>query len=147
MSDPIQAADLRRALRTYPAGAVPPDYEIVHAVPVRYELDGARGIRDPRGMVGQSLGIEFHMLGAASSAIRNLRSCIGRCHLEVESLVVSAYAAGLAKNSRRSRPRARQRLGTPCRLDHPCLPCRALLPRFPSSRPPSRADGCTCGVQ
>src|SRR6185312_13496804 len=31
-----------------------------------------------------------------SSSLRNLASCIGRCHLEIAALVMSPYAAGLA---------------------------------------------------
>ncbi len=92
----VSEVDLRRALRGQNQAPLGPDSEIVHAIPVSYIVDGARGISDPRGMHGDRLGVDLHLVTAASSAIRNLETCIRRCHLEVDSLVSSAYAAGLA---------------------------------------------------
>jgi cell division protein FtsA len=68
----------------------------LHAIPVGYSIDGSRGIRDPRGMYGQRLGVHVHVISASTSAIRNLVSCVARCHLDVQSVVVSPLAAGLA---------------------------------------------------
>jgi cell division protein FtsA len=68
----------------------------LHAIPVGYSIDGSRGIRDPRGMYGQRLGVHVHVISASTSAIRNLVSCVARCHLDVQSVVVSPFAAGLA---------------------------------------------------
>lgn len=92
----VSETDLRRAMRGQNQAPLGPDSEIVHAIPVSYVVDGARGIIDPRGMYGDRLGVDLHLVTAASSAIRNLETCIRRCHLEVDSLVSSAYAAGLA---------------------------------------------------
>ncbi|MEM7441855.1 MAG: cell division protein FtsA [Pseudomonadota bacterium] len=92
----VTETDLMRALRGQNQAPLGPDSEIVHAIPVSYIVDGARGISDPRGMYGERLGVDLHLVTAGSSAIRNLETCIRRCHLEVESLVSSAYAAGLA---------------------------------------------------
>ncbi len=68
----------------------------LHAIPVGYSIDGSRGIRDPRGMYGQRLGVHVHAISATTSAIRNLVGCVARCHLDVRGVVVSPYAAGLA---------------------------------------------------
>jgi cell division protein FtsA len=68
----------------------------LHAIPVGYSIDGSRGIRDPRGMYGQRLGVHVHVISASTSAIRNLVSCVARCHLDVQSVIVSPFAAGLA---------------------------------------------------
>ncbi|MBI3516871.1 MAG: cell division protein FtsA [Proteobacteria bacterium] len=68
----------------------------LHAIPVGYSIDGSRGIRDPRGMYGQRLGVHVHAISATTSAIRNLVGCVMRCHLDVRGVVVSPYAAGLA---------------------------------------------------
>ena len=68
----------------------------LHAIPVGYSIDGSRGIRDPRGMYGQRLGVHVHAISAATSAIRNLVQCVARCHLDVQSVIVSPFAAGLA---------------------------------------------------
>lgn len=68
----------------------------LHTIPVGYSIDGSRGIRDPRGMYGQRLGVHVHAISASTSAIRNLVTAVARCHLDVKSVVVSPFAAGLA---------------------------------------------------
>lgn len=70
--------------------------QLVHSIPIRYSIDGSRGVRDPRGMFGERLGVDMHVVTAASGAIRNLASCIQRCHLDVSAYVLSPYASGLA---------------------------------------------------
>ena len=69
---------------------------LLHAIPVSYSIDGSRGIRDPRGMCGERLGVNMHLVAADVSALRNLEAVVGRCHLDVENFVVTPYAAGLA---------------------------------------------------
>ncbi|MCH7943547.1 MAG: cell division protein FtsA, partial [Proteobacteria bacterium] len=102
----IDDADLRRAL----AQGQPPqdhangdggagaggDRRIIHTIPVGYTVDGSRGIRDPRGMFGERLGVTIHTITAQTGPLRNLTSCVSRCHLDVADCVVSAYASGLA---------------------------------------------------
>ena len=70
--------------------------EIVHAVSTAYDLDGSRGIRDPKGMYGNQLRVQLHMVSVAHGAFRNLLSCLSRCDLDLEAPVISAYASGLA---------------------------------------------------
>jgi cell division protein FtsA len=97
----VSDADLRRALeqtRQMPelnaqAGS---GRQFIHSIPITYSIDGNRGIRDPRGMFGYRLGVNLHVVTAASSAVRNLATCLSRTHLDVHSLVVSPYASGLA---------------------------------------------------
>jgi cell division protein FtsA len=74
----------------------PAERTIIHSVPVGFSIDGSRGIRDPRGMYGQKLAVNMHIVTASSGAVRNLTSAIGRCHLDVAALVVSPYASGLS---------------------------------------------------
>jgi cell division protein FtsA len=47
-------------------------------------------------MYGERLGVDMHVVTAAAGPVRNLSTCIARCHLDIRSLVVSPYAAGLA---------------------------------------------------
>lgn len=74
----------------------PDDREVVHSVPVGFSLDDNRGIRDPRGMFGERLDVNMHLVSASAAAVRNLTAAIGHAHLELETLVVSPYAAGLS---------------------------------------------------
>src|SRR6185312_3502645 len=92
----ITDSDMRRVLDHGHALKEPSDRTVVHSIPVGFSVDQSRGIRDPRGMYGQKLGVNMHLVTAQSGAVRNLATCIGRCHLEIAALVVSPYAAGLA---------------------------------------------------
>jgi cell division protein FtsA len=89
-------SDLRRVLEHGRGIDVGPDRQVIHSIPVGYAIDGNRGIRDPRGMYGDRLGVSMHIVTAAAGAARNIATCVNRCHLEVAALVVSPYASGLA---------------------------------------------------
>jgi len=88
--------DMRRVLDNGHLIKEPAEREVIHSIPVGFSIDQSRGIRDPRGMYGQKLGVNMHVVTAQQTAVRNLALCIGRCHLEIGALVVSPYAAGLA---------------------------------------------------
>ena len=92
----INEADMRRALAQGNGIQHDPDYEVLHCLPVGYSLDSTRGIRDPRGMFAETLGIEINIISARSTILRNLANCLGRCHLDIEIAVASPYASGLA---------------------------------------------------
>ncbi len=70
--------------------------ELIHAIPVEYSLDGKRGVRDPLGMIGNSLHAKMHMVSAGFGPARTLAAAVSRCHLEVEQIVAAPYASGLA---------------------------------------------------
>jgi cell division protein FtsA len=70
--------------------------DVLHAIPTNYSIDGSRGVRDPRGMFGEKLGVDVHMVSAQRGPLRNLELCIERCHLAVSGIAVSPYASGLA---------------------------------------------------
>ena len=70
--------------------------QLIHSIPVGYTIDGSRGIRDPRGMYGERLGVNMHIVTAASGPVRNLATCVQRAHLDISGFVVSPFASGLA---------------------------------------------------
>lgn len=92
----VGEADIRRINSHRFIDAEKDDRELIHCFPTGFSIDGNRGIRDPRGMYGDSLGAEMHLVTAASGPLKNLRTCIARCHLDIDEIVVSPYAAGLA---------------------------------------------------
>lgn len=53
-------------------------------------------MREPRGLVGDRLGVEMHIVTAAPGPVRNLEACVMRGHLRVAGFVASPYAAGLS---------------------------------------------------
>src|SRR5262249_56231910 len=57
---------------------------------------GGRAVRDAGGMFGERLGVDIHLVTAASGAMRNLQVCVRRAHLEIADRVAAAHAAGLS---------------------------------------------------
>ena len=47
-------------------------------------------------MCGERLGVNMNVVTANAGAVRNLETVVGRCHLDIETYVVSPYAAGVA---------------------------------------------------
>jgi cell division protein FtsA len=69
---------------------------VLHSVPMGFAIDGSKGIRDPRAMLGRKLGVDMHMVTADVAAARNLMLIVERSHLDVEAMVASPYVAGLS---------------------------------------------------
>ncbi len=93
---PVDENHLKRLLNITRDDSIGANRYIMHILPISYDLDSISGIRDPRGMIGEKLSVNLHIISAPSNLIRNLSTCIGRCHLDVEGFVVSSYASGLA---------------------------------------------------
>jgi cell division protein FtsA len=92
----IGDADMRRVLEHGYFMRDPGDRQIIHSVPVGFSVDDSRGIRDPRGMLGERLGVNMHVVTASAASVRNHSAAVGRSHLEVDAFVVSPYASGLS---------------------------------------------------
>lgn len=92
----IGDADIQRVLAAGSQYSAQDGRATMHALPIGYALDGGRGIKDPRGMIGSRLSVDMHVVSADGAPIRNLELCINRAHLEVETMVATPYASGLA---------------------------------------------------
>jgi cell division protein FtsA len=92
----ITDAEMRRVLEHGYHMREPGDRQIIHSVPVGFSVDDSRGIRDPRGMIGERLGVNMHIVTASAASVRSHTAAVGRSHLEIEALVVSPYASGLS---------------------------------------------------
>ncbi len=92
----IRDTDVRRVLDHGSARYDADDRELIHCIPTGYSIDGGNGILDPRGMYGEKLGVNLHLVTAAIGPSRNLATVIDRCDLDIEDRIVSPYASGLA---------------------------------------------------
>ncbi|MEN8236634.1 MAG: cell division protein FtsA [Pseudomonadota bacterium] len=92
----IDDADIKRLLFLSRQVENPQGQEPIHTIPTSYDIDGRRGIRDPRGMYGEILGVNVHTTYASTSSMRNLSTCIGKCHLATGSFIATPLASGLA---------------------------------------------------
>ncbi|ADZ69780.1 cell division protein FtsA [Polymorphum gilvum] len=94
--DSVAEADIQRVLAAGSSHSVTEGRAVTHALPISYSLDGNRGIRDPRGMMGVKLGVDMQVVTTEVPPVRNLELCINRGHLQVETLVATPFASGLS---------------------------------------------------
>lgn len=76
------------------------DLEVIHYFPKEFIIDKTTGIRDPRGLIANSLAGKFHFVTAPSQLIENIINCLASCQLDVIDCVFSPYAAGLSTLSK-----------------------------------------------
>jgi cell division protein FtsA len=92
----VTDGDIARVLSAGSQHSLRPGRVVMHSLPIDCSLDEAKGIRDPRGMLGRRFGIDMHVMTADLGVVRNLILAVERCHLDVAALAASPYAAGLA---------------------------------------------------
>ena len=88
--------DIRRSLVKAQEQVMANDSELLHTIPVNCRIDGNAGIRDPRGMTGNDLDVDIHMITGDMGPLQNMATCVERSHLDIESLCSAPYASGLA---------------------------------------------------
>jgi len=92
----VTEADVHHVLEACTALGGRDGRAVVHALPIGFSVGETRHIQDPRGMIADELGAEMHVLSSDAAAVRNLMLAVERCHLGVEALVATPYAAGLS---------------------------------------------------
>ena len=67
---------------------------VLHATPIRFDLDDAKGVREPDGMFGETLSVSLNAVTVEPGSLRNLQQAVEKCHLSVAGYVMAPYAAG-----------------------------------------------------
>lgn len=96
LGESITSNDIRRALAKAQDQIEGHERELIHTIPTAYRIDGHEGIREPRGLFGQMLEVDVHLVTGNIGALRNMANCIQSSHLDITALCSSPYAAGLA---------------------------------------------------
>lgn len=92
----VEPRDLAKVLQTVNERSIRDERSVLHALPIGYSLDNHKGIQDPRGMVGDVLGVDVAVVSAETLSMRNIELVLNRCHLQVEAFMATPYASGLA---------------------------------------------------
>ena len=75
---------------------LPPDREIIHAIPRSYSIDGQGGIRFPVGMSGTRLEVETHIVTGAVTFLQNVAKAVNKAGLTIEATVLEPIATAEA---------------------------------------------------
>ncbi len=94
--DEISKKDLDRVHAVARTVALPPDRELLHAIPQEYIVDHQSGIKDPIGMTGTRLETDVYIVTCASPAANNIRKAVGRAGYRVQALVLNTLASARA---------------------------------------------------
>jgi cell division protein FtsA len=92
----ITHGDMERALDASRVIVLPPDRQILHAIPRSYSVDGQNGIRHPVGMSGTRLEVQTHIVHGATTFLQNVEKCVTKAGLEVAEEVLEPIATGEA---------------------------------------------------
>jgi cell division protein FtsA len=93
---PVSPSDVHRVLETASSHGLRPGRTVLHALPTGFSLDAQAHIVDPSGMIGEKLGVDLHVVTAEAAAARNLMLAVERCHVGIEAVIATPYAAGLS---------------------------------------------------
>lgn len=88
----ITPGDVERVLEASRVIVLPPDRQIVHAIPRAYSVDGQNGIRQPVGMSGTRLEVQTHIVHGAVTFLQNVEKCVTKAGLDVSEAVLEPIA-------------------------------------------------------
>ena len=96
LSDGVSDQDIADIIHEGCASLRGPDAAVLHCFPANYSLDGTRGLKDPRGMIGKKLGADLQVVTAREQYLKNLSTCIGRSHLNIDDYVLANHASAMS---------------------------------------------------
>ncbi len=92
----VEQSDIDDLLRAGRESINPGGRMVLHAQPTRYTLDGLAGVKQPKGLHAERLGVDIHVVSTDGAPVRNLDLCVRSAHLEVRSIIAAPVATGLA---------------------------------------------------
>jgi len=92
----VTRADLARVHEVARAVAIPPDREVLHAIPQDYRVDDQGGIVDPTGMEAVRLETDVYLVTCATTAAENIRRAVSKAGYRVQRLELEPLASARA---------------------------------------------------
>lgn len=97
----ISEQDVERVIQA--ARAVPnrPNREILHAIPIRFIIDGQDEVRDPIGMSAIRLEADAQIISTSTNALKNLQRCVEQSGVVPQEIIFSPLATSKVLLSKR----------------------------------------------
>lgn len=73
-----------------------PGEEIIDVIPQEYIIDNEAGIKEPVGMLGNSLEANFHIIIGQTTAAKNIYKCVKKSNLDIVDLILEPIASARA---------------------------------------------------
>lgn len=90
----INDDDVRNVTSAAMIKNLPPERQIVDAIPDEFIVDGFDGIQDPRGMVGVRLEMRGHIFTGPKTLVHNTMKAVTNAGLQITSFTVNPLAQG-----------------------------------------------------
>jgi cell division protein FtsA len=91
--EPADVAELLGRAREVPLA---PGYQLVHAIPQHYVVDGYDGCHDPVGMSARHLAVRAHLVACQETVLQNLQRAVEAGRVPVDDFAVAALGAAEA---------------------------------------------------
>jgi cell division protein FtsA len=92
----ISREDLENLLNSMFNLNMSPGEEIIEVIPQDFIVDNEQGIKEPVGMLGNSLEANFHIIIGQTTAAKNIYKCVTKAGLEVVDLLLEPIASASA---------------------------------------------------
>lgn len=92
----INASEIDRLTQNMYKLSMAPGEEIIDVIAQEYIIDGEVGIRQPVGMLGNTLEANFHIIIGQTAAAKNILKCIKKANLEMVDLILEPIASAEA---------------------------------------------------
>ena len=92
----ISAAEIDRLTQNMYKLSMAPGEEIIDVIAQEYIIDSEGGIRQPAGMLGNTLEANFHIIIGQTAAAKNILKCIKKAELEMVDLILEPIASAEA---------------------------------------------------
>lgn len=96
IDDEINQKDVDDLLESMRNLNMSPGEEIIDVIPQEYIIDGETGIREPVGMLGNSLEANFHIIIGQTTAAKNIYKCVRKSDLDIVDLILEPIASAKA---------------------------------------------------
>lgn len=88
--------DVERAKHNAATVNLPPEFEVINAIPRGFVVDGQPGVSNPVGLFGRKLEVETHIIVGMRNCARNLQKCVEAAGLEVMETLAEPVATAQA---------------------------------------------------
>ncbi len=93
VNDEISKEDIDLLINNMHKLVLPPGDRIIHVIPQEFIVDQEQGIVDPIGMSGITLEANFHIITGQMTAIKNIKRCVERSNLTMDTLALEPIAS------------------------------------------------------
>ena len=96
LEDRIRQDDINESLNLVMQEPYFKEKQILHAAPIGFGIDGANGIKNPIGMYGSDLDVDFIISTIGINHYKNYIECVTKCNVDIEQVV---YVMNIANNN------------------------------------------------